>query len=133
MLGIRALCVYGVRLGYTFALFWRNHSLNRTLRLCLEDTFARKTKLKRALFWRNHSLNRTLRLRLEDTFARKTKLKQALFWFSLAYSYSEVAPPRYSLLTLSSSSSQGIAYKHTLLLFRASVRIYPNKFGKSLT
>ena len=72
MLGIRALCVYGVRLGYTFALFWRNHSLNRTLRL-----------------------------RLEDTFARKTKLKQALFWFSLAYSYYEVAPPRYSRSDLS--------------------------------
>ena len=43
MLGIRALCVYGVRLGYTFALF------------C----------------------------------------------FSLAYSYSEVAPPRYSRSDLS--------------------------------
>ena len=104
MLGIRALCVYGV---LTFGFIQINLV--------------------------NRSLNRTLRLRLEDTFARKTKLKQALFCFSLAYSYSEVAPPRYSLLTLSSSSSQGIAYKHTLLLFRASVRIYPNKFGKSLT
>ena len=32
----------------------------------------------------------------------------------------------------SSSSLQGIEYKHSLLLFRASVRKYSNKFGISL-